>query len=50
MLDCALPWCVLMVHVAQVAKLAGDQRATVAEKSFGRPFKRVVIAQCGALS
>ena len=34
----------------QVAKLTGDQRATVAEKSFGRPFKRVVISQCGAMS
>ena len=37
-----------MVHVLQVAKLAGDRRATVAERSYGKPFKRVVIASCGA--
>lgn len=29
----------------RVAKLAGDKRADVAEKGFGRPFSRVVIAQ-----
>lgn len=31
----------------RVAKLAGDKRADVAEKGFGRPFRRVVIAQSG---
>ncbi len=32
---------------ARVAKLAGDKRANVAEKSFGRPFSKVVIAESG---
>ena len=33
--------------LCRVAKLAGDKRADVAEKGFGRPFSRVVIAQSG---
>ncbi|BDA42878.1 probable peptidyl-prolyl cis-trans isomerase [Coccomyxa sp. Obi] len=33
----------------KVAKLAGDKRADVAEKGFGRPFRRVVIAQSGII-
>ncbi|EIE24486.1 cyclophilin-like protein [Coccomyxa subellipsoidea C-169] len=33
----------------KVAKIAGDKRADVAEKGFGRPFKRVVIAQSGVV-
>ena len=31
----------------RVAKLAGDKRADVAEKSFGRPYSRIVIAESG---
>jgi len=34
----------------KTAKLIGDKRATVAEKGFGRPFKRVVISKAGCLS
>ena len=32
-----------------VGKAMGDKRATVAEKGFNRPFKRVVVKQCGIL-
>ena len=34
----------------QTAKLIGDKRATVAEKFFGRPFKRVMITESGMAS
>lgn len=30
-----------------MAKLAGDKRADVAEKGFGRPYSKVVIAESG---
>lgn len=30
-------------------KAIGDKRATVAEKGFNRPFKRVVVKKCGVL-
>jgi len=53
--SCVLPACrpgtVMQPHTshacARVAKLAGDKRANVAEKSFGRPFSKVVIAESG---
>ncbi len=31
-----------------VAKSIGDKRATVAEKGFGKPLSKVVVAACGA--
>ena len=31
-----------------IAKSIGDKRATVAEKSFGRPLAKIVVAACGA--
>ena len=34
----------------QTAKLIGDKRATVAEKFFGRPFKRVMITDSGLVA
>ena len=34
----------------QTAKLIGDKRATVAEKFFGRPFKRVMVTDAGVMS
>ncbi len=34
----------------QTAKLIGDKRATVAEKFFGRPFKRVMITDSGVVA
>ena len=37
------------VVMCRVAKLAGDKRADVAEKGFGRPFRRVIIAQSGVV-
>ncbi len=30
-----------------VAKNIGDKRAAVAEKGFGRPLAKVVVAACG---
>ena len=32
-----------------VAKNIGDKRAAVAERGFGRPLAKVVVAACGAL-
>ena len=31
----------------RVAKFAGDKRADVAEKSFGRPYSKIVVAESG---
>ncbi|KAK9828053.1 hypothetical protein WJX81_005565, partial [Elliptochloris bilobata] len=31
----------------KVAKLAGDKRADVAEKSFGRPYSKIVVVESG---
>lgn len=33
----------------RVAKLVGDKRAVVAERSFNRPYSKVVITNCGLL-
>ena len=33
----------------QAGKRAGDKRADVAERSFGKPYAKVVIDACGLL-
>jgi len=33
----------------QAGKAAGDKRANVAERAFGKPFSKIVIAECGPL-
>lgn len=33
----------------EVGKAIGDKRATVAEKGFNRPLKRVLVASAGVL-
>eukprot|EP00884_Botryococcus_braunii_P002242 jgi/Botrbrau1/12018/Bobra.247_2s0022.2 len=34
----------------QAAKIAGDKRALVAEKGFGRPFSKIVISKSGSVA
>lgn len=36
--------------LGRAAKIAGDKRALVAEKGFGRPFARVVISKSGSVA
>ena len=33
--------------ILQAGKAAGDKRADVAERAFGRPFAKIVIERCG---
>ena len=33
----------------QAGKAAGDKRADVAERAFGKPFAKIVVERCGLL-
>ena len=37
------------VFCRRAGKAAGDKRANVAERAFGKPFAKIVIEECGLL-
>lgn len=43
---CVVPCCAVLC----AGKMMGDKRATVAEKRFNRPLKRVLVANAGLIN
>ena len=42
-------WTLMLCACCRAAKTFGDKRADVAEKGFGRPYKKVLVSASGVL-
>jgi len=38
-----------IILICRAGKALGDKRANVGERAFGKPFNKIVIAECGPL-